>query len=263
MAGRGSSGAGSARLGEGALVILPCYEEAATLASVIARLHATAPAAGVLVIDDASPDGTGAIADAIAAEDPSVEVLHRPAKLGLGTAYAAGFRLALEQGFDCVVEMDADGSHLPEELPALLSALGDGAGMALGARWIEGGRIEGWPWHRRWVSRTGTRIARLALRSRLRDITSGFRAIDAEWIARLPLDAMAAQGYGFQVEVAWGLERLGCRIVEVPITFVERRAGRSKMSVGIVAEALRLVLLWGWRLRFGRGPQSADSEITP
>jgi len=231
------------------LVILPTYDESRTLAEIVERVLTAVPKASVLVIDDASPDGTGELADALAAEDPRVSVLHRPAKLGLGTAYVEGFRRAAERGFRWIVEMDGDGSHLPEQLPLLLEAAGDGAGLVIGARWIEGGKVVGWPWYRRWISRTGTRVARLSLRSRLHDITSGFRVLDGDWIARLPLDGIAAQGYGFQVELAWTLERMGCPIAEVPITFVERRSGRSKMTLGIVLEALGLVLRWGLRLR--------------
>ncbi len=247
--GRGSP---SARAGDAVLVVLPCYNEAGTLAEVIRRLHATVPASDVLVVDDASPDGTGELADRLAAADERVHVLHREGKQGLGTAYIAGFRWASHRGYRRIVEMDADGSHQPEQLPDLLRAARAGSGLVIGTRWIPGGRVEGWPWYRRWVSRTGTAVARIALRSRLHDITSGFRVLDAEWLDRLSLDGMTAQGYGFQVEVAWGLERLGCPITEVPIVFVERRAGRSKMTVGIVLEALRLVLRSGWRLRFGR-----------
>lgn len=231
--------------------MLPCYNEAGTLAEVVERLLQAAPQVDVLVIDDASPDGTGRVADRLSAEDGRVSVLHRPGKLGLGTAYVAGFERALAGGYDRVVEMDADGSHLPEELPALLAAAGD-HGLVVGARWVPGGRIVGWPWYRRLISRTGTLVARLALRSRLHDITSGFRVIGTSWLARLDLEGVAAQGYGFQVEIAWAFERMGCPIAEVPITFVERRSGSSKMSFRIVAEALGLVLLWGWRLRFGR-----------
>lgn len=233
------------------LVILPTYDESRTLAEIVERVLTAVPRASVLVIDDASPDGTGELADALAAEDPRVSVVHRPAKLGLGTAYIEGFRRAAERGFRWIVEMDGDGSHLPEQLPLLLEAAGDGAGLVIGARWVEGGKVVGWPWYRRWISRTGTRVARLSLRSRLHDITSGFRVLDGAWIARMPIDGIAAQGYGFQVEVAWTLERMGCPIAEVPITFVERRSGRSKMTLGIVLEALGLVLRAGWRLRTG------------
>lgn len=248
------------------LVILPTFNEAQTLKGAIQGLHAVLPRARVLVIDDASPDGTGTLADELAAEDSRVSVIHRAAKNGLGTAYLEGFAWALSRDFRWIAQMDADGSHLPEQLPDLLGVAQHGAGLAIGTRWIDGGHVVGWPWYRRWVSRTGTRVARIALRSRLHDVTSGFRVFDREWLTRLPRGGIAAHGYGFQVEVAWRLERLGCPIAEVPITFVERRAGRSKMTLGIIFEALRLVLLWGWRLRFAPQrleDQSSDSEITP
>lgn len=239
------------------LVVLPTYEERATLPAVVAGVLKVVPEARILIVDDGSRDGTARIADRLAAADARVGVLHRAAKLGLGTAYVAGFRIALADGYRTVVEMDADGSHLPRQLPALLAAVRSGAGLAIGSRWIPGGRIENWPRYRRWISRIGTRIARIALRSRLHDLTSGFRAIDAGWLARLDLDAVDSQGYGFQVETAWRLERLGCPVAEVPITFVERADGRSKMTVGIVFEALANVLRWGWRLRLEHGPRDA------
>lgn len=239
--------------GEHTLVILPTYNEAGSLDEVVSRVRVAVPGADLLIVDDASPDGTGDIADALAAADPHVHVAHRPGKLGLGTAYVLGFRHARGGGYRYVVEMDSDGSHLPEQLPDLLSAARAGAGLVVGARWIEGGRISGWPRHRRWISRTGTWVARVSLRSRLHDITSGYRVIDTRWLSRLDLGQITSHGYGFQVELAWTLERLGCPIAEVPITFVERRAGRSKMSFGIMLEALGSVLSWGWQLRFAPG----------
>lgn len=237
---------------ETVLVLLPTYNERGTLAEILSRLHGAVPNANVLVIDDASPDGTGKLADELAAADPRISVLHRQGKQGLGTAYLEGFEHALNHGYNFVVEMDADGSHLPEQLPALLRAARQGAGLVIGARWISGGSVAGWPRHRRWISRTGTRVARFALRSQLHDITSGFRVFSAEWLERLPRAEVSAQGYGFQVEVAWALERIGCPIAEVPITFVERTHGRSKMTLGIVFEALTLVLRHGLHLRWGR-----------
>ena len=261
---RPAQGASVSRVAEGIdssdrpLVILPCYNEAASLPEVVSRVLAAVPAAHVLVVEDASTDGTGQIADRLAAEDGRISVPHRPRKLGLGSAYIAGFERALADGYPRIVEMDADGSHLPEQLPELLAASRH-AGLVIGARWVPGGRIVGWPRYRRLISRTGTRVARTALRSKLRDMTSGYRVIDASWLSRIDLGAVAAQGYGFQVEIAWTLERLGCPIAEVPITFVERAAGRSKMTPAIVAEALWLVLRWGWRLRFGRDRLPAAS----
>lgn len=230
------------------LVILPTYNERDTLAGIVARVLSQSQDADVLIIDDASPDGTGALADALAV-DPRVSVMHRVGKLGLGTAYTAGFHHAATSGYRWVVEMDADGSHLPEELPSLIEAARAGAGLVIGARWISGGRIENWPWYREFISRTGTAVARISLRSKLHDLTSGFRVLDVAWLAHLNLDHISSQGYGFQVESAWLLERAGCPVVEVPITFVERAGGHSKMSLGIVVEALMSVLKWGVRIR--------------
>lgn len=237
--------------GRGALVILPTYEERETLYEIVAALRKQLPDADVLIIDDSSPDGTGELADALAEKDTQIRVLHRSEKLGLGTAYVEGFRLALADGYRFAIEMDSDGSHLASELTQLIAAARAGAGLVLGARWIPGGQIQNWPRYRQLISRTGTAIARIALRSKLHDLTSGFRVIDTGWLQRLDLESLTTQGYGFQVEIAWGLERIGCPVVEVPITFVERASGRSKMSLGIVAEAFLNVLRWGWQLRFG------------
>lgn len=231
------------------LVILPTFNEAATLSEVISRTQSAVPEAHFLVIDDSSSDGTGELADAIAAGSERVSVMHRPGKQGLGTAYLAGFRWAEFHGFRLIVEMDSDGSHLPEQLPALLGAARSGAGLVIGARWISGGSVQGWVFYRRWISRAGTFIARLVLRSKLRDITSGFRVINTHWLAKVDRESLSAHGYGFQVELAWALERMGCPIAEVPIDFVERRAGKSKMTLSIVVEALWLVLRHGWQMR--------------
>lgn len=247
--------------GDSALVILPTYDERETLGDAVVAVRQQLPKADILIIDDNSPDGTGQLADSFSKADPRIQVRHRPNKQGLGTAYVLGFQLALKGGYRFAVQMDSDGSHLPSELPVLLRAARDGAGLTIGARWVPGGEIHNWPWYRQAVSRIGTTIARIALRSKLHDLTSGFRVIDTAWLRRLDLNALTTEGYGFQVEVAWQLERLGCPIVEVPITFVERAGGRSKMSLGIVTEALVNVLRWGWSLRFGnrdtqkRGPR--------
>ncbi|MBO2991041.1 polyprenol monophosphomannose synthase [Leucobacter tardus] len=233
-------------MGADALVILPTYNEVASLRDVVSRVLEIAPAVRILIVDDASPDGTGALADELSTVDERISVIHRAGKLGLGTAYIAGFRQAIAAGYHRVVEMDADGSHLPEELPHLLAVDAD---LVIGSRWIPGGRIVGWPRHRRAISRTGTVVARLALRSRLRDITSGYRVFSVDALRGLDLDAITSRGYGFQVEIAWTLERTGHRLAEVPITFVERASGRSKMTIGIVWEALTGVLGWGLALR--------------
>lgn len=237
------------------LVVVPTYDEALTLPGTLARLRAAVPDADVLVVDDASPDGTGDLADDIAARDVGVHVLHRTAKDGLGAAYVAGFGWALGRGYDVVVEMDADGSHLPEQLPRLLAALDppgrDGAvpDLVIGSRWVPGGEVENWPWHREVLSRGGNAYVRLALGLRLGDATAGFRAYRAGALRALDLATVASHGYCFQVDMAWRVARGGGRVVEVPITFVERTAGRSKMSRSIVTEALWRVTVWGVRRR--------------
>jgi dolichol-phosphate mannosyltransferase len=230
------------------LVIVPTYNEVENLERVLARLHASVPEAHALVVDDGSPDGTGHLADRLAAREPRVHVLHRTAKAGLGRAYVAGFRWAREHGYDVLVEMDADGSHPPEQLPRLLAALAD-ADLVLGSRYVEGGRVEDWPAHRLLLSRVGNRYTRWALRLPLRDATGGFRAARAGLIDRLPFDEVASEGYCFQVDWAWRAVRSGARVAEVPITFSERAFGRSKMSGSIVREAWVRVTVWGVRDR--------------
>ncbi|WP_069387552.1 polyprenol monophosphomannose synthase [Cellulosimicrobium cellulans] len=237
------------------LVVVPTYDEALTLPGTLGRLRAAVPDADVLVVDDASPDGTGDLAEEMAARDAGVHVLHRAGKDGLGAAYVAGFGWALERGYDVVVEMDADGSHLPEQLPRLLAALGERGGdgavpdLVIGSRWVPGGEVENWPWHREVLSRGGNAYVRLALGLRLGDATAGFRAYRASALRALDLATVASHGYCFQVDMAWRVARAGGGVVEVPITFVERTAGRSKMSRAIVTEALWRVTVWGVRRR--------------
>jgi glycosyltransferase involved in cell wall biosynthesis len=226
------------------LVIVPTYNELENLELILDRLHAAVPAAHALVVDDGSPDGTGELADKLAAHDDRVHVLRRSAKLGLGQAYVAGFRWAREHGYDVLVEMDADGSHAPEQLPDLLEALRS-ADLVLGSRYVPGGRVTDWPLHRLLLSRGGNRYTRWALRLPLTDATGGYRAARAELIDRLPFDDVASQGYCFQVDWAWRAVRAGARVAEVPITFAERTFGRSKMSGSIVREALVRVTVWG------------------
>ena len=235
------------------LVCIPTYDERDNLPGTVTRLRAAVPEAEVLVIDDASPDGTGEIAEELAAADPCISVLHRAGKAGLGAAYVAGFVHALERGYDVVVEMDADGSHAPEELPRLLSALQD-ADVVLGSRWMPGGEVRNWPRSRLVLSRGGNAYVRGALGMPLTDATGGFRAYRASFLRSLALNTVSSQGYCFQVDLVWRAWRQGRRIVEVPITFVERERGTSKMSRDIVAEALWRVTWWGVQSRRGKAP---------
>ena len=228
------------------LVIVPTYDEAENLGPIAARLRAAVPAVHLLVVDDGSPDGTGAIADGLAASDDHVHVLHRSAKAGLGAAYIAGFGWAREHGYDVVVEMDADGSHSPEQLPRLLAAL-EHADVVLGSRWVPGGEVVNWPRSREVLSRGGNAYTRVMLGLPLRDATGGYRAYRRAVLDGLPLHQVASQGYCFQVDLAWQAWRAGHEVVEVPITFVERERGESKMSRSIVAEALWRVTWWGVR----------------
>jgi dolichol-phosphate mannosyltransferase len=230
------------------LVIVPTYNERDNIESAVTRVRAAVPDATVLVVDDASPDGTGEVADALAAGDDRVSVLHRAGKNGLGAAYVAGFEWGLSRGFDVLVEMDADGSHAPEELPRILVALED-ADMTLGSRWVAGGRVVNWPKHRELLSRGGNLYTRLALGIELRDATGGYRAYRRAVLEKLDLDAVASEGYCFQVDLAWRALQEGFRVVEVPITFRERVRGESKMSGAIVREALWRVTVWGSRRR--------------
>jgi dolichol-phosphate mannosyltransferase len=230
------------------LVVIPTYNEADNIREIVDRVRRAVPEAEILVVDDASPDGTGALAAAIATADPHAHVLHRAGKQGLGAAYVAGFGWAREHGYDVVVEMDADGSHAPEELPRLLSALST-ADAVLGSRWVPGGRVVNWPWRRMLLSRGGNLYTRLALRMPVRDATGGYRAYRMPVLDKIDLDSVASQGYCFQVDLAWRAHRHRLRVVEVPITFTERQRGQSKMSPAIVREALWRVTLWGLRSR--------------
>ena len=227
------------------LVVIPTYNEAESLASIVARTRADAPDADLLIVDDNSPDGTGAIADTLAAADDHVSVLHRTGKDGLGRAYLDGFAVGLERGYAYLAEMDADGSHDPAELPAMLELARGGADLVIGSRLVPGGTVVNWPWFRQAISRAGNGYARFMLRSKIRDITAGFRVFRAEAVRSIGTAGVASQGYCFQVEVAWRLERAGATVVEHPITFVERATGRSKMHLGIVTEALLRVTGWG------------------
>jgi dolichol-phosphate mannosyltransferase len=225
------------------LIVVPTYNELDSLADVVARIRAAVPAAHVLIVDDASPDGTGALADSLA--DDSVAVLHRPSKDGLGRAYLAGFERAIAANYRYVAEIDADGSHDPAELAAMLALAVGGADLVIGSRWVAGGSVVNWPWTRMAISRAGNWYSRTVLRSRVRDITAGFRVFRTSALQRAGVANVSSQGYCFQVELAWRLEQAGARIVEHPITFVERSSGKSKMHLGIVTEALLRVTGWG------------------
>jgi dolichol-phosphate mannosyltransferase len=230
------------------LVIIPTYDELENLPLILGRVRAAVPDAHVLVADDNSPDGTGELADRLAADDDHLHVLHRAGKEGLGAAYLAGFAWGLERDYDVLVEMDADGSHQPEQLPRLLTALA-GADLVLGSRWVPGGTVVNWPLSRKILSRGGNLWTRLALGLPLKDATGGYRAFQAGTLRGLELDGVVSAGYCFQVDLAWRALKAGYRVVEVPITFVEREHGVSKMSQRIVAEALLLTTLWGLRHR--------------
>ena len=226
------------------LVIIPTYNEAENIETIIGRLRSSVPEAHVLVADDNSPDGTGKLADALADADDHIHVMHRLGKEGLGAAYLAGFEWGLERGYDVLVEMDADGSHQPEQLSKLLNALQD-ADLVLGSRWVQGGRVVNWPRSREVLSRGGNLWTRIALGIPLKDATGGYRAFRRETLLGLGLDDVASAGYCFQVDLAWRALKSGFRVVEVPITFVERQYGDSKMSQRIVVEALLRTTVWG------------------
>lgn len=225
-------------------VIIPTYNEIANLPTAVAGVRAAVPSADVLIVDDSSPDGTGELADQLAAADQQVHVMHRAGKEGLGAAYLAGFAWGLSAGYDVLVEMDADGSHRAIDLPALLDAIDD-ADVVLGSRWVDGGAVVNWPRSREILSRGGNLYTRIALGIPLRDATGGFRAFRAEVLTDLDLESVASQGYCFQVDLAWRAMQRGFRVVEVPITFVERQQGTSKMNRAIVVEALWRVTQWG------------------
>ncbi len=226
------------------VVIVPTFNESTTLSPIVARIRAAVPEADILVVDDNSPDGTGFVADQLSAADDQVRVMHRLGKEGLGAAYLAGFAWALQECYDVIVEIDADGSHQPEQLPRLLDALRS-ADPVLGSRWVPGGATENWPTSRRLISKGGSAYTRLMLGVPIHDATGGFRAFRADTLRKLDLYEVASQGYCFQIDLAWRTLQRGMRVVEVPITFVERTSGASKMSRKIVVEALWRVTAWG------------------
>ena len=232
------------------LVIMPTYNEIHNLATTVAGVLKLNPQVSVLVVDDNSPDGTGKLADELANKDKRISVLHRVSKDGLGAAYLAGFDWGIKAGFETLVEMDADGSHRPDDLPQIL-AQSNKFDLVIGSRWVSGGAVLNWPWYRKGISKFGTFYADVMLGSRIKDMTAGFRAYRADFLVGLDLSGITARGYGFQVEMAWRTQKAGGTIVEVPITFVERTEGASKMTTAIVLEALWLVTKWGMSRRLG------------
>lgn len=235
-----------APLGAGALIVVPTYNERSNLKALVTAALAAAPAAELLIVDDASPDGTGALADALCGEDARVHVLHRTGKRGLGTAYVDGFHWGLARRFERFVEMDADFSHDPGQLCRLLQALDAGAALAIGSRGVPGGAIAGWGVGRLLLSRGGSAYSRAVLGVRVRDLTTGYKAFTRAALERLELDSVRSNGYAFQIELTFRALRAGLTVVEVPITFVDRRVGQSKMDRRIFVEAVTVV----WRLRW-------------
>jgi dolichol-phosphate mannosyltransferase len=239
------------------VIVMPTYNERQNLESIAGRVRAALPEADLLVVDDNSPDGTGDIADKLAEVDPHVQVMHRTDKAGLGKAYIAGFGWALERGYDVIMEMDADGSHQPEHLPALVGAL-DGADLSIGSRWVRGGKVVNWPRSREVLSRGANIYIQVMLGLGVRDATAGFRAYRAATLRTISLEQVESTGYCFQVDLTRRVAAAGLRIVEVPITFVEREHGASKMSNTIILEAFWRVAQWGVSRRLHRPARRAQ-----
>ncbi len=238
----------SERLGEGALIVTPTYNESENLAAFVASVREAAPGADVLVVDDNSPDGCGKVADRLAERDPQIKVLHRARKLGLGTAYVEGFRWGLARNYRLFFEMDADLSHDARHLPAFFAALDEGADVVSGSRNIPGGRVEGWGVGRQLISKGGSLYSRAILRVPVRDLTTGYKAFRREVLESIELERVGSNGYSFQIELTYRALCRGFKVVEVPIVFVDRRLGSSKMSRDIFAEAVVAV----WRLKLAR-----------
>jgi dolichol-phosphate mannosyltransferase len=233
------------------VVVVPTYQEAGNITRFLAAIRAAVPDADVLVVDDASPDGTGELAEQAAAELGQIKVLHRPGKQGLGTAYREGFRLAVDEGYDVVVHMDADLSHDPAAVPDLFAGIERGAGVVIGSRYVPGGSTPNWPLHRRLLSRWGNRYTATVLRLPLRDVTSGFRAVRSDVLRDADPASARAEGYAFLTELVRRYVRIGVRVEEIPIAFRDREHGESKMSGRIIAESMTLVTAWAaqdlWR----------------
>jgi dolichol-phosphate mannosyltransferase len=230
------------------LVVIPTYNEADNVRIITDRVRKAVPQVDLLIADDNSPDGTGAIADELSAADEQIHVLHRPGKQGLGAAYVAGFGWAREHGYEAVVEMDADGSHAPEQLSLLLDAARD-ADLVMGSRYVPGGTVVNWPKRREILSRGGSLYTRMALGVPYRDATGGYRVYRMPVLEKIEVDSVTSQGYCFQIDLLWRVHKCGFRVVEVPITFAERERGASKMSSHIVREAFWRVGVWGARSR--------------
>lgn len=227
------------------LTVIPTYNELEALPVVIERLRAAQPEVHVLVVDDNSPDGTGELADRLSHEDEKIHVLHRKGKGGLGAAYIAGFTWGMERDYDVLIEMDADCSHQPEQLGRLLEAVDRGADLAIGSRYVPGGKTVNWPWHRQFLSRGANFYAQTMLGTDVRDITAGYRAFRRGTLERLDLETIDSVGYCFQIDLGWRAELAGLTITEVPITFVEREVGDSKMDSGVILESMTKVARWG------------------
>ena len=234
------------------LVCVPTYQEAANVDRFLRAVRSNAPQADILVCDDNSPDGTGEIAERTASELGRITVLHRPGKEGLGAAYREGFRWGLDQGYDVIIQMDCDFSHDPAMIPTLLAAVEEGVDCAIGSRYVPGGSTPGWPVHRRMLSKYGNRYTAGVLQLGIKDATGGFRAYRASTLEAIDIDSTRANGYAFQSEVALRMAQAGLRLEEIPITFVDREYGTSKMSVKIMAESMARVTTWGIRRRLGR-----------
>ena len=230
------------------VMVIPTYNESLNLAWIVGRLRAAQPGIDVMVVDDNSPDGTGKLADELANEDPQVTVVHRTEKAGLGAAYIHGFRVALERGYDVIGEMDADGSHQPEQLHRLLDALRE-ADLVIGSRWVPGGSVVNWPKSREFLSRGGNLYVRMLLGVNVRDATAGFRLFRRSTLEAIDLDTVQSTGYVFQTDMAWRTLQAGLRVVEVPIEFIERERGDSKMSGAVASESLKRITRWGLRER--------------
>ena len=237
------------------LVVIPTYNESENIERMLRRIHDCLPGAGVLVVDDGSPDGTAGLVKQVASELDDVHLLERTGKAGLGSAYRAGFAWGLERGYDACIEIDADFSHDPAALPALVAPLEAGFDVAIGSRYVAGGSIPNWAWHRELLSRGGNLYASAVLGLGVRDSTAGYRCYSADVLRRLDLERIRAEGYGFQIEMTYRVKQHGAAITEVPISFVDRAAGESKMSSFIVVEALGLVTWWGMG-RLVRGAQA-------